>query len=376
MQFPRKAAQAIHALVIATMVAGCTLPRSGPTTREILSGGDNPEIGLHIVNVTPAVAAATHYSEPLGFGPDFTGAGLLGADVIRAGDTLSVAVWENVDAGLLAGVGQKVTAVDQLQVDQAGNIFMPYVGQIEAAGRTPEQLRTEITRSLAPQTPDPQVEVRRIAGDGSTVSVLGAVASAGVYPIEAPTRRLSSMLARAGGVGIEPDIAQIRVERNGRVGRVWLQDLYDTPAYDIALRGGDKIIVEQDRRAFTALGATEQQARVNFTKPNMSAIEAIAAAGGLDGDAADPTGIFVFRAERADVASRVLGGASVSGPQRMAYVMNLTKPEGMFAAREFTIRDEDTVYITEAPFKAWRQIIGLTATTVALGGSVAAISSR
>ena len=218
--------------------------------------------------------------------------------------------------------------------------------------------------------------MRRIAGDGSTVSVLGAVASAGVYPIEAPTRRLSSMLARAGGVGIEPDIAQIRVERNGRVGRVWLQDLYDTPAYDIALRGGDKIIVEQDRRAFTALGATEQQARVNFTKPNMSAIEAIAAAGGLDGDAADPTGIFVFRSERADVASRVLGGVAVSGPQRMAYVMNLTEPEGMFAAREFTIRDEDTVYITEAPFKAWRQIIGLTATTVALGGSVAAIASR
>ena len=179
MQFPRKAAQAVSALVIATMVAGCTLPRSGPTTREILSGGDNPAIGLHIVSVTPAVAAATHYSEPLGFGSDFTGAGLLGADVIRAGDTLSVAVWENVDAGLLAGVGQKVTAVDQLQVDQAGNIFMPYVGQIEAAGRTPEQLRTEITRSLAPQTPDPQVEVRRIAGDGSTVSVLGAVASAG-----------------------------------------------------------------------------------------------------------------------------------------------------------------------------------------------------
>ncbi|WP_111428318.1 polysaccharide biosynthesis/export family protein [Rhodobacteraceae bacterium DSL-40] len=376
MQFPRKAAQAVSALVIAAMVAGCTLPRSGPTTREILSGGDNPAIGLHIVSVTPAVAAATHYSEPLGFGSDFTGAGLLGADVIRAGDTLSVAVWENVDAGLLAGVGQKVTAVDQLQVDQAGNIFMPYVGQIEAAGRTPEQLRTEITRSLAPQTPDPQVEVRRIAGDGSTVSVLGAVASAGVYPIEAPTRRLSSMLARAGGVGIEPDIAQIRVERNGRVGRVWLQDLYDTPAYDIALRGGDKIIVEQDRRAFTALGATEQQARVNFTKPNMSAIEAIAAAGGLDGDAADPTGIFVFRSERADVASRVLGGVAVSGPQRMAYVMNLTEPEGMFAAREFTIRDEDTVYITEAPFKAWRQIIGLTATTVALGGSVAAIASR
>ena len=60
-------------------------------------------------------------------------------DTISPGDTLSVRVWENVDAGLLAGVGQRATPIEAMQVDQSGAIFMPYVGRVEAAGRTPRR---------------------------------------------------------------------------------------------------------------------------------------------------------------------------------------------------------------------------------------------
>ena len=136
------------------------------------------------------------------------------------------------------------------------------------------------------------------------------------------------MLAQAGGVALVPDVAQIKIERGGRTGRVWLQDLYDNPRYDIALRAGDRIIVEEDRRSFTALGATTGQARVPFNKRDMSALEAIATAGGLDGRTANPTGVFVFRDEPADVANRVLGRRDLVGPQRMAYLLDLTKPDG------------------------------------------------
>ena len=115
------------------------------------------------------------------------------------------------------------------------------------------------------------------------------------------------MLAQAGGVAIVPDVAQVRLERDGRTGRIWLQDLYDNPALDVALRPGDRIIVEEDRRSFTALGATTGQSRVPFNKRDMSALEAIATVGGLDGRSADPTGIFIFRDESAEVANRVLG---------------------------------------------------------------------
>jgi polysaccharide export outer membrane protein len=56
-------------------------------------------------------------------------------------------------------------------------------------------------------------------------------------------------------------------------------------------------------------------------------------------------------------------------------VLNLTEPSGLFSAREFIIRDEDTVYVTEAPFAAWSRVLGVGATTVSLAGSVAALAN-
>ena len=276
-----------------------------------------------------------------------------------------MAVWENVDTGLLVGIGQKATTLQAIQVDQTGDIFVPYAGRLQAAGNTPDQLRNEITASLAGQTPDPQVEVRRVAGDGATVSVMGGVAAPGVFPIEAPTLRLSAMLARAGGVKLVPDVAQIKIERGGQTGRVWLQDLYDNPRYDIALRAGDRVIVEEDRRSFTALGATTGQSRVPFNKRDLSVIEAIATVGGLDGRTANPSGVFVFRDEPAAVANRVLARGDLVGTQRIAYLLNLTEPEGVFAAREFTIRDEDTIYIAETPLGSWTRVLAIATTAAA-----------
>lgn len=370
----RAMAHCAAAVLVAAALAGCTLPRSGPTAGEIKAAARAPVGDMHIVNVTPGIAAAARSSETLAFSEAFVTAAPVSSDTIRPGDALSVTVWENVDAGLLAGVGQKVTALDRIQVDESGQIYVPYAGRLQAAGMTPDALRAEIVAKLEVQTPDPQVEVARVAGDGATVSVMGGVRDPGVYPIETPTRRLSAMLAHAGGVVLVPDVAQIQMERGGKTGRIWLQDLYDNPRLDVALRAGDRIIVEEDRRSFTALGATENQSRVNFNKRDMSALEAIAAAGGLNGNAADPTGIFVFRSEPSSIANRILGRSDLVGEQQVAYVLDLTKPDGLFSARQFIIRNNDTVYVTEAPFAAWSRVLGTGATVVSLAGSVAAIA--
>jgi polysaccharide export outer membrane protein len=362
-------------LLLVALLGGCGLPRSGPSLGEIKEAAALPEYGMHIVPVSAQVAAAARAHESLGFGAEFVNAAPMSPDAISPGDTISVRVWENVDTGLLAGVGQKATDLEAIQVDQSGGIFVPYAGRIEAAGASPEELRQRITASLQAQTPDPQVEVRRVAGDGATVSVMGGVNAPGVYPIQAPTLRLSAMLAQAGGVALLPDSAQIKVERGGRVGRVWLQDLYDTPAYDVALRAGDRIIVEEDRRSFTALGATTTQKRVPFEKREFSVLEALAAAGGLDGSAANPTGVFVFRDESAEVANRVLGRADLAGPQRMAYLVDLTRPDGVFSARDFVVRDEDTVYVTEAPLGSWTRILALVTAAAALTRTVDAVAN-
>jgi polysaccharide biosynthesis/export protein len=363
-------------LAVVGSLAGCGLPRPGPNKREIFAGSVQKQGDSFIVAVNSDVSRATALQPDLGFSAAFQNAGLVGSDDIRPGDRLGLTIWENVDDGLLASQGSNATALTEVQVDGAGFIFVPYAGRIKAAGNSPEALRRIITGKLDPQTPDPQVSVTRIAGDGATVSVMGGVGGQGVYAIERPTRTLSSMLARAGGVVIEPEVAQITVTRGNHSGKVWLKDLYSNPAMDIALRPGDVILVEEDTRAFTALGATGTQNRVQFTSQSISALEAIAQVGGLSTAFADPKGVFVFRNEPAEIANSVLGRSDLTGDQRMVYVLDLTEPTGMFNARDFVIRDGDTVYVTEAPYVQWQKTLASLTGTLGTANSVNSLAGN
>lgn len=339
------------------VLAACGLPRSGPSKSEIMAGAVEKGGDSHVISVTTAVARAASFQPSWGFSQSFLTAGSIGADEIRPGDVLGLSIWENVDSGLLARSPVGATRLDQVQVDGEGFIFVPYAGRVRAAGNTPDGLRRIITQKLADQTPDPQVMVTRLAGDGATVSIMGKVSGQGVYPIERPTRTLSAMLAKAGGVAVDPEVAVVTVKRGGQSGKIWLRDLYSNSRNDIALRPGDVILVEEDTRNFTALGALGGQTLVPLGSETINAIEAIALVGGLSTNTADPTGVFILRDEPENVASRVLG-RQVYGSQRMAYVLDLTQPSGLFTAREFLIRDGDTVYVTEAPFVQWQKTLG------------------
>lgn len=364
-------AKSVAILLVASTVASCgVLPRSGPNKREIFAGSVQQSGDAFVISVNDRVTRATAVQPTLGFSDEFKNAGLVGSDTIRPGDTLGLTIWENVDDGLLAGEGVNQTVLQEVQVDGAGFIFVPYAGRIRAAGNTPEAIRRVITSKLDEQTPDPQVEVRRLAGDGASVSLIGAVGGQGVYPIERPTRTLSTMLANAGGVTIQPEIAQVTVIRGNMRSKVWFQDLFNHPNFDIALRDGDRILVEEDTRAFTALGATGGQARLPFPSPTISAVEALAQVGGLNTNTADPTGVFVMRNEPAEIANQVLGRTDLIGAQRVVYVLDLTQPNGLFMARDFAIRDDDTLYVTEAPFTQWSKVISALTGTLGAVGSV------
>ena len=338
------------------LVASCGLPRSGPNKAEIFAGSVLREGDAFVLTVDDRVNAIAAVAPALGFSSGFLNAGLIGSDTIRAGDTLGLTIWENVEDGLLSSEGQNATALEEVQVDGSGFIFVPYAGRIKAAGNSPEAIRRIITEKLADQTPDPQVQVRRLAGNGATVAVTGGVGASGVYPIEQQTRTLGAMLANAGGIAIPPETARVTITRGDHHGHVWYEDIYHGPRNDIALRNGDQITVQEDTRFFTALGATGTQNRVQFFSRTISAIEAIAQVGGLSSTVADPTGVFVFRNEPEEIAEQLVG-QDLIGTQRMVYVLDLTKPNGMFMARDFAIRDGDTVYVTEAPFVQFNKTI-------------------
>lgn len=369
----KRGAAALALLGVVAVTASCGLPRSGPNKKEIFAGSVLKEGDAFIVTVNSRVTRATSVVPSFGFSDGFRKAGVIGSDTLAAGDVLGITIFENVkDDPLLGNTGQRVSALNEVQVDGQGFIFIPYAGRIKASGQSVEALRSTITRKLDAQTPDPQVQVSRLAGDGSTVSISGSVTASGVFPIERSTRTLSAMLAKAGGVSIAPATALVRVTRGRETGKIWLKDLWANPAMDVALRPGDQIVIEEDQRRYVALGATGSQNIVPFESESLSAIEALATVGGLQTMAADPTGVFVFRNEPAVIANAVMGRKDLVGDQRMVYVLDLTAPTGMFEARDFLIRDGDTLYVTEAPYVQWSKTLSaLTGAT----GSAASLAS-
>ncbi len=368
-------ARGLAALAALSIIAACGLPRPGPNRSEIFAGSVQQEGDAFILTVDDRINRIASVAPALGFSAEMNGAGLVGSDTIQPGDVLSLTIWENVTDGLLVPQGQNATVLNEVQVDGSGFIFVPYAGRIRAAGNSPEAVRQIIVDKLKDQTPDPQVQVSRLAGDGTTVSVVGSVGAQGVYPIERPTRTLSAMLARAGGVSVDPEIAQVTLVRGGHSGSIWFEDLFSGPGQDIALRGGDRIMVQEDTRTFTALGATGQQNRVPFQSQAISAIEAIAQVGGLSTAAADPTGVFVFRNEPEAIARQLVGRNDLTGTQRVVYVLDLTRPNGMFMARDFAIRDGDTVYVTEAPFVTFNKTIAAITGTLNTVNTAATIGN-
>ena len=132
-----RGALALTLVAVLLGTVSCGLPRSGPNKREIFAGSVLNGGDAFIVTVNPAVTRATAVMPALGFSSTFLKAGVMAPDIISSGDTLGLTVFENVkDDPLLGNTGQRVSALQTLQVDGQGYIFVPYAGRVKAAGQT------------------------------------------------------------------------------------------------------------------------------------------------------------------------------------------------------------------------------------------------
>lgn len=83
------------------------------------------------------------------------------------------------------GVGA-LAARDGYLVDEEGKIYLPFLGEVEAAGKTISELRRKITAELTAFIPDASVQVRFL---NFRVTVLGEVVAPNTYII--PNERLT-----------------------------------------------------------------------------------------------------------------------------------------------------------------------------------------
>lgn len=156
--------------------------------------------------------------------------------VIQPNDTLNLQVFQEPDL-----------SNDSLQVDSTGNIQMPLIGEIVAAGRSPAELASTISNRLSERyIVDPQVTVSVSEAAARYVAVEGQVEKPGVYEIDREYTLLSA-IARAESPTDIAKLDEVVVFRtiNGErmAARFDLRDVRAGLAPDPLLQGGDVVVV-------------------------------------------------------------------------------------------------------------------------------------
>lgn len=116
-----------------------------------------------------------------------------------ARDTLSEYLLGSQDQLVIRVADLDETPNAPLRIDPSGNIDLPLIGPVHAAGLTVSELRAQLTEKFRKYVHEPLVTVTVADFHSQPVTVVGAVKSPGVHQIEGP-KRLLEILSMAGGL--------------------------------------------------------------------------------------------------------------------------------------------------------------------------------
>ncbi len=114
-----------------------------------------------------------------------------------------------------------------VRIDMQGNINVPLLGRLPAAGLSLEQLEAEIAKRLKTYLHEPQVTISVSQFRSQPVSILGAVANPGIHQLEG-RKTLFEVLSLAGGLRNDAGYT-IKITRRKEWGRIPLPAAADDP---------------------------------------------------------------------------------------------------------------------------------------------------
>lgn len=263
---------------------------------------------------------------------------------VGVGDILDVVVWNHPELTMPAG-DRRTPQESGLRVQANGSFFYPYVGQVRAAGKSPEEIRDELTTRLKDFIPDPQVEVRVVGYNSQAVSVTGEVQSPRRQQLTDLPLTLLDAVDAAGGFTDQADAQNVTITRGNRSYKVDMQAFLEEgeSANNPILRSGDVVNVgRQDLQEAYLLGQIVKPSTIDLTRENVTLTQALTRVGGLREDQADARGIFVFRDTPMGVT---------------VYQLDASNPTAFLIGTRFVILPQDVIYVTTAPLYRWNRMI-------------------
>jgi len=173
------------------------------------------------------------------------------------------------------------------RVQADGTIQLPFIGKVQAAERTTSELSETVRKALQAGGffADPVVTVEVVGYASRYVTVLGAVGSPGLVPINRPYR-LSEILARVGGVRDGAADYLIVTSATGEEKRLLIRDLATGDlSRDPYVAPGDKLFSPQ-AEIFYIYGQVNSPGAYSI-QSGMTVRMALAKAGGLTEQGSD-----------------------------------------------------------------------------------------
>jgi polysaccharide biosynthesis/export protein len=277
------------------------------------------------------------------------------AFVFGVGDVVSVTIFEAAAGGLFipaeASVrpGNFVTLPSQ-EVDNNGNISVPYAGNIRAKGLTPVQVQQAIVDALKNRAIEPQAVVSLTTQRTSLITVLGDVVRPNVLTAVPAGERILDSITRAGGPRSPGYDTMVMLERSGHRATATFGALVYQPSNNIYAHPGDTIYLYSEPQTFVTFGASGTQGQFKFDAWRISLTEAMAKAAGLKDEQADPAFVLLYRGEMREVAERIgVDCSKFSGPIiPIIYNLDLRDPAGFFLAANFEVRNKDVIFTANA----------------------------
>lgn len=271
--------------------------------------------------------------------------------MIGIGDVISVTVFDHPELTLPPSTLNQ-THASGFRVQADGTIYFPFVGDIEASGRSVQSVRSEVSQKLQSYINDPQVDVRIVEFNSQNIVVSGEVDAPNRQALTTVPLTLLQAINAAGGWGERADTSRIVLRRDGRSFRVDLRGFLEAnyAENNPILRSGDVVHVPEieNQEAFL-MGEVLKNQAVDVSQETVSLTEAVNEGGGPRQVRADARGVFVFRQ---------------NGTIMNVYQFDTTTPKGWLLGTKFTLVPQDVVFVTRSPLQHWNDTISQLLPTV------------
>jgi len=215
--------------LVAGFVAAATVATCAAQSGQAQQPQQRPTTGATKTSAPPAVPPAAVVAAP--------GVTLPPEYIIGADDVLSIVFWRDKELST------------EVAVRPDGNISIPLINDVRAAGLTPAQLKDKIVDESKKYVEDPNVTVVVKSINSRKVFITGEVKKPGPYPLSGATTILQ-LISIAGGLGDyakSEKITIVRMDSNGKPVsyRFNYKEVLDQKklAQNIELKPGDTVIV-------------------------------------------------------------------------------------------------------------------------------------